>query len=61
MYKHIRVDAVSFSQISKIELQSVLTLIGLSPDDNGRELTCSAENIVGQNEASVILNILCKN
>uniref|UniRef100_A0A673MPL5 Tyrosine-protein kinase receptor n=1 Tax=Sinocyclocheilus rhinocerous TaxID=307959 RepID=A0A673MPL5_9TELE len=50
---------VSFSQIShKMELQSILTLSGLSPDDNGRELTCSAENIVGQTEASVLLNIL---
>ncbi|XP_051750852.1 neurotrophic tyrosine kinase, receptor, type 2b [Ctenopharyngodon idella] len=45
-------------EISKMELQSALSLSGLSPDDNGRELTCSAENIVGQNEASVLLNIL---
>lgn len=47
-------------QVSKTGLQSVLTLSGLSPDDNGRELTCSAENIVGHKEASVVLNILCK-
>lgn len=39
----------------------MLTLSGLSPDDNGRELTCSAENIVGHKDASAILNILCKN
>ncbi|KAI4902515.1 hypothetical protein NFI96_013141 [Prochilodus magdalenae] len=42
------------------DLQSMLTLNGLSPSDNGREITCNAENIVGQNESSVILNILCK-
>lgn len=45
-------------KVSKMGLQSVLTLSGLSPDDNGRELTCSAENIVGHKEASVVLNIL---
>lgn len=63
MFKHNQIRVVvSFPQIShKMELQSILTLSGLSPDDNGRELTCSAENIVGQTEASVLLNILCKN
>lgn len=63
MFKHNQLRVVvSFPQISpKMELQSILTLSGLSPDDNGRELTCSAENIVGQTEASVLLNILCKN
>ncbi|XP_062844612.1 neurotrophic tyrosine kinase, receptor, type 2b [Trichomycterus rosablanca] len=40
------------------DLQSILTLRDLSPSDNGREIICSAENIVGQNESSVILNIL---
>ncbi|XP_076868192.1 neurotrophic tyrosine kinase, receptor, type 2b isoform X2 [Brachyhypopomus gauderio] len=45
-------------EMDSSELQSTLTLSGLSPSDNGREITCSAENIVGQNEASVILNIL---
>ncbi|KAA0716506.1 BDNF/NT-3 growth factors receptor [Triplophysa tibetana] len=45
-------------EVNQMELQSVLTLSGLSPDDNGRELTCSAENIVGHKDASVILNIL---
>ncbi|TRY54314.1 hypothetical protein DNTS_021292 [Danionella cerebrum] len=44
-------------EISKMDQQSVLTLSGLSPDDNGRELTCSAENMVGLIEASVLLNI----
>ncbi|XP_057205108.1 BDNF/NT-3 growth factors receptor-like [Triplophysa rosa] len=47
-------------EVSQMGLQSVLTLSGLSPDDNGRELTCSAENIVGHKDASVVLNILCK-
>ncbi|XP_066516418.1 neurotrophic tyrosine kinase, receptor, type 2b isoform X2 [Hoplias malabaricus] len=40
------------------DLQSILTLTGFSPSDNGQEITCNAENIVGQNEASVTLNIL---
>uniref|UniRef100_A0A4W4G5C4 Tyrosine-protein kinase receptor n=1 Tax=Electrophorus electricus TaxID=8005 RepID=A0A4W4G5C4_ELEEL len=40
------------------KMKSTLTLSGLSPSDNGREITCSAENIVGQTEASVILHIL---
>uniref|UniRef100_A0A3Q4GU57 Tyrosine-protein kinase receptor n=1 Tax=Neolamprologus brichardi TaxID=32507 RepID=A0A3Q4GU57_NEOBR len=35
-----------------------LTLSGLSPDDNGRAIVCSAENMVGQTEASLQLNIL---
>lgn len=46
--------------MNTIDLQSVLTLRNLSHSDNGREITCNAENIVGQTEASVILNILCK-
>ncbi|KAG9281842.1 neurotrophic tyrosine kinase, receptor, type 2b [Astyanax mexicanus] len=45
-------------RINTSGLQSMLILNGLSPSDNGREITCSAENIVGQNEASVTLNIL---
>lgn len=41
-------------------LDSSLTLSGLSPDDNGRVIICSAENTVGQMEATLQLNILCK-
>uniref|UniRef100_A0A665UZZ5 Tyrosine-protein kinase receptor n=1 Tax=Echeneis naucrates TaxID=173247 RepID=A0A665UZZ5_ECHNA len=37
---------------------STLTLSGLSPVDNGRVIVCSAENMVGQTEATLQLNIL---
>ncbi|XP_029940747.1 neurotrophic tyrosine kinase, receptor, type 2b [Salarias fasciatus] len=40
------------------ETESNLTLSGLSPDDNGRVIVCSAENMVGLNEATLQLNIL---
>lgn len=39
---------------------STITLSDLSPDDNGKMITCSADNMVGQTEASILLNILCK-
>lgn len=41
-------------------MESSLTLSELSPDDNGRLIICSAENMVGQTEAILQLNILCK-
>lgn len=41
-------------------MESSLSLSGLSPDDNGKVIVCSAENIVGQSEATLQLNILCK-
>uniref|UniRef100_A0A4W6BXN5 Tyrosine-protein kinase receptor n=1 Tax=Lates calcarifer TaxID=8187 RepID=A0A4W6BXN5_LATCA len=37
-------------QIEPMETESSLTLSGLSPDDNGRVIICSAENMVGQTE-----------
>uniref|UniRef100_A0A672IBY4 Tyrosine-protein kinase receptor n=1 Tax=Salarias fasciatus TaxID=181472 RepID=A0A672IBY4_SALFA len=40
------------------QYRSNLTLSGLSPDDNGRVIVCSAENMVGLNEATLQLNIL---
>ncbi|XP_073333457.1 neurotrophic tyrosine kinase, receptor, type 2b isoform X2 [Pagrus major] len=40
------------------EMKSTLTLSDLSPDDNGRVIICSAENMVGQTEATIQLNIL---
>ncbi|XP_036385586.1 BDNF/NT-3 growth factors receptor-like [Megalops cyprinoides] len=40
------------------ELQARLILTNLSRYDNGREISCSAENIVGQSEAIALLNIL---
>lgn len=40
--------------------ESSLILSGLSPDDNGKVVVCSAENMVGQNEATLLLSILCK-
>jgi len=47
-------------QIEPSDTKSTLTLSGLSRDDNGREIVCSAENTVGQTEATLQLNILCK-
>lgn len=41
-------------------MESSLTLSDLSPDDNGKVIICSAENMVGQTEATLTLNILCK-
>ncbi|XP_013861960.1 neurotrophic tyrosine kinase, receptor, type 2b [Austrofundulus limnaeus] len=40
------------------DTKSSLILSGLSPDDNGKVVVCSAENMVGQNEATLMLNIL---
>ncbi|KAF7666473.1 hypothetical protein LDENG_00106640 [Lucifuga dentata] len=45
-------------EIEPLDLESSLTLSGLSPDDNGRLIICSAENMVGQTEATLQLNIL---
>lgn len=47
-------------QIEPADTESGLTLSDLSPDDNGRVIVCSAENVVGKNEASLQLDILCK-
>lgn len=47
-------------QIYSSEMKSTLTLSDLSPYDNGRLVVCSAENMVGQTEATLQLNILCK-
>ncbi|XP_059907057.1 neurotrophic tyrosine kinase, receptor, type 2b [Gadus macrocephalus] len=58
-----RLDAVMLStsyEIDVSELESGLSLSGLSPEDNGKEIFCSAENVVGQTEASLKLNVLCK-
>uniref|UniRef100_A0A3B3ZEJ5 Tyrosine-protein kinase receptor n=1 Tax=Periophthalmus magnuspinnatus TaxID=409849 RepID=A0A3B3ZEJ5_9GOBI len=44
--------------IEATDTESSLTLLGLSPADNGRVITCSAENMVGQSEATLQLNIL---
>ncbi|KAM4719777.1 neurotrophic tyrosine kinase, receptor, type 2b [Anableps anableps] len=44
-------------EIDPLETKSTLTLSGLSPDDNGRVIVCSAENMVGQTEATLQLNI----
>ncbi|XP_071751066.1 neurotrophic tyrosine kinase, receptor, type 2b isoform X3 [Centroberyx gerrardi] len=45
-------------EIDALDLESSLTLSGLSPEDNGKVIVCSAENMVGQTEASLQLNIL---
>lgn len=39
---------------------SELHLYNLSSLDNNCKITCSAENIVGENESSVFLDILCE-
>ncbi|XP_055009677.1 neurotrophic tyrosine kinase, receptor, type 2b [Boleophthalmus pectinirostris] len=44
--------------IEEKDTESSLTLSGLSPADNGRVITCSAQNMVGQSEATLQLNIL---
>uniref|UniRef100_A0AAV2ISV2 Tyrosine-protein kinase receptor n=1 Tax=Knipowitschia caucasica TaxID=637954 RepID=A0AAV2ISV2_KNICA len=46
------------NEIEGTNTESSLTLFGLSPADNGRVITCSAENMVGQSEATLQLNIL---
>nr|XP_020476818.1 BDNF/NT-3 growth factors receptor-like [Monopterus albus] len=46
------------SEIEFLETESNLTLSGLSPDDNGKMIICSAANMVGQMEATLQLNIL---
>lgn len=50
----------SLLQIDPSDTESILTLTGLSSDDNGRKIVCSVENMVGQSEATLELNILCK-
>ncbi|XP_064833635.1 BDNF/NT-3 growth factors receptor-like [Oncorhynchus masou masou] len=45
-------------EVNVLELESNLTLSGLSPSDNGRVITCNVENVVGQTEAYLQLNIL---
>uniref|UniRef100_A0A3Q1B111 Tyrosine-protein kinase receptor n=1 Tax=Amphiprion ocellaris TaxID=80972 RepID=A0A3Q1B111_AMPOC len=45
-------------QIEPLDTENRLTLSGLSPYDNGRVIVCSAENMVGQTEATLQLNIL---
>ncbi|XP_039636493.1 neurotrophic tyrosine kinase, receptor, type 2b isoform X1 [Perca fluviatilis] len=45
-------------EIDPSDMESSLTLSDLSPDDNGKVIICSAENMVGQTEATLTLNIL---
>lgn len=47
-------------QTDSSEMETSLILSDLSPDDNGRVIVCSAENMVGQNEATLQLDIHCK-
>lgn len=49
-----------YLQIEPSDTESSLTLSELSSDDNGKVIICSAENMVGQTEATLQLNILCK-
>ncbi|KAK6315582.1 BDNF/NT-3 growth factors receptor-like isoform X1 [Coregonus clupeaformis] len=48
----------TITKINALELESNLTLLGLLPSDNGRVITCNVENVVGQTEAYLQLNIL---
>uniref|UniRef100_A0A1A8DKJ5 Tyrosine-protein kinase receptor n=4 Tax=Nothobranchius TaxID=28779 RepID=A0A1A8DKJ5_NOTKA len=45
-------------EIESLDMENSLSLTGLSPDDNGKVIVCSAENMVGQDEATLLLNIL---
>ncbi|XP_060916772.1 neurotrophic tyrosine kinase, receptor, type 2b [Labrus mixtus] len=45
-------------EIEPSDMESRITLSDLSPDDNGRVIVCSAENMVGLTEATLQLNIL---
>ncbi|CAN9504541.1 unnamed protein product [Ophioblennius macclurei] len=54
-----KLDMLStYNRVDPYETESHLTLSGLSPDDNGRVIVCSAENMVGLNESTLQLNIL---
>ncbi|XP_061149577.1 neurotrophic tyrosine kinase, receptor, type 2b [Syngnathus typhle] len=48
----------SHYEIDPMEMANRLTLSNLSPEDNGLVITCTAENMVGQTEATLQLNIL---
>ncbi|XP_068609211.1 neurotrophic tyrosine kinase, receptor, type 2b [Brachionichthys hirsutus] len=45
-------------EMDSSDTESSLSLSDLSPNDNGKVLVCSAENLAGQAEASLQLNIL---
>ncbi|KAK9532538.1 hypothetical protein VZT92_009918 [Zoarces viviparus] len=45
-------------EIDPSDMETSITLSDLSPDDNGKGIICSAENMVGQTEATFHLNIL---
>ncbi|XP_061654955.1 neurotrophic tyrosine kinase, receptor, type 2b [Phyllopteryx taeniolatus] len=47
----------SHYEIDPMETASRITLTDLSPEDNGQVITCTAENMVGQTEATLQLNI----
>lgn len=47
-------------QMEPADAASGLILSDLSPDDNGRVIVCSAENVVGKSEATLQLDIHCK-
>lgn len=49
-----------FCQVIPADMETSLVLSDLSPDDNGRVIVCSAENVVGKNEATLQLDIHCK-
>lgn len=56
---HEHMDVFIFSQIETSGHMSVLRLSNLSSMDHNTRISCTAENIVGEKEASVLLDILC--
>lgn len=47
------------TQIETSGQSSALRLFNLSSQDHNKKISCTAENIVGENESSLVLDILC--
>lgn len=56
---HLGMFDLSPSQTLTSGQVSVLRLSNLSSQDHNKKISCIAENIVGEKESSVVLNILC--
>lgn len=50
----------SRSQIEASGYRSSLRLSNVSSLDHNKKIACQAENIVGEKESSLVLNILCR-
>ncbi|KAL0965787.1 hypothetical protein UPYG_G00285700 [Umbra pygmaea] len=51
-------NLLTVAETELLEMKKNLKLFGLLPSDNGRVITCNVENVVGQSEAYLQLNIL---